>query len=104
MCCLVGIHDYGHKLNRKQKTQILSVLSIASEDRGTDATGIAYNVGGDLKIYKRPLPAHLRFPPTIMNNSGRSKSLKYVSIRFSGNASKSSVPKPHTKKGPQIIS
>ena len=26
--------------------------------RGTDATGIAYNFAGRLRIYKRPLPAH----------------------------------------------
>ena len=59
MCCLFGILDYGHKLSRKEKTKILSVLSVACEERGTDATGIAYNSGGSLKVYKRPLPAHL---------------------------------------------
>ena len=59
MCCLFGIHDYGGKLSRKEKTKILSVLSVACEERGTDATGIAYNSGGALKVYKRPLPAHL---------------------------------------------
>ena len=59
MCCLFGILDYGGKLSRKEKTKILSVLSVACEERGTDATGIAYNSGGSLKIYKRPLPAHL---------------------------------------------
>lgn len=58
MCCLFGIYDYAGNLSRKQKTKILSVLSVACEERGTDATGIAYNAGG-LKIYKRPLPAHL---------------------------------------------
>ena len=59
MCCLFGIMDYGHKLSRKERTKILSVLSVACEERGTDATGIAYNSGGSLKVYKRPLPAHL---------------------------------------------
>ena len=59
MCCLFGILDYGGKLSRKEKTKILSVLSVACEERGTDATGIAYNTGGALKVYKRPLPAHL---------------------------------------------
>ena len=34
MCCLFGILDYGHKLSRKEKTKILSVLSVArSEER-----------------------------------------------------------------------
>ena len=59
MCCLFGILDYEGKLSRKEKTKILSVLSVACEERGTDATGIAYNSGGNLKVYKRPLPAHL---------------------------------------------
>lgn len=57
MCCLFGFHDYGHSLTRKQRSAILSVLSVACEERGTDATGIAYNTGDKLCIYKRPLPA-----------------------------------------------
>ena len=59
MCCLFGFHDYGHKLSRKQRSMLLTHLSAACEDRGTDATGIAYNFGGKQVIYKRPLPAHL---------------------------------------------
>lgn len=59
MCCLFGILDYGGRLTRKEKTKILSVLSVACEERGTDATGIAYNSDDSLRIYKRPLPAHL---------------------------------------------
>ncbi|MBR2421448.1 MAG: hypothetical protein IKB09_03745 [Oscillospiraceae bacterium] len=59
MCCLFGILDYGGKLSHKEKTKLLSVLSVACEERGTDATGIAYNSGDSLRIYKRPLPAHL---------------------------------------------
>ena len=59
MCCLFGIHDYGHYLTRKQRSTILTTLSTACEERGTDATGIAYNHNGKLHIYKRPLPAHL---------------------------------------------
>lgn len=57
MCCLFGFHDYEHSLTRKQRSTILSVLSVACEERGTDATGIAYNAGDKLCIYKRPLPA-----------------------------------------------
>lgn len=59
MCCLFGFLDYGHKLTRKQRSQLLTTLSIACEERGTDATGIAYNSDGRLHIFKRPLPAHL---------------------------------------------
>ena len=58
MCCLFGILDYGGTLSAKQKNQMLSVLSKSCEERGTDATGIAYNQRGQLHIYKRPLPAH----------------------------------------------
>lgn len=59
MCCLFGFVDYGHKLTRKERLRLLSTLSTACEERGTDATGIAYNFGGKLHIFKRPVPAHL---------------------------------------------
>ncbi len=62
MCCLFGIHDYGHSLPQKQKNRLLSILGTACEARGTDATGIAYNAGDKLCIYKRPRPARwMRF-------------------------------------------
>lgn len=57
MCGLFGFVDYGRSLTRKQRSQLLTELSIASEVRGTDATGIAYNQVGTLYIRKRPLPA-----------------------------------------------
>lgn len=71
MCCLFGFVDYGHKLSRTQRLRLLSTLSTACEERGTDATGIAYNLNGQQVIYKRPLAAHLmwyRVPasPTIV--------------------------------------
>lgn len=59
MCCLFGIYDYGHSLTAAQKKRLVSALAVASEDRGTDATGIAYNHSGHLTVYKRPYPAHL---------------------------------------------
>ncbi len=59
MCCLFGIYDYGHSLTAAQKKSLASALAVASEDRGTDATGIAYNHNGHLTVYKRPYPAHL---------------------------------------------
>ena len=58
MCGLFGFVDAGHKLTRKQRSSILSALATASESRGRDATGIAYNANGRLNIYKRPIPAH----------------------------------------------
>jgi len=65
MCCLFGLIDCGHRLTGKQKGRILRALAIQSEERGTDATGIAYNSRGRLHIYKQPLPArklHLIIP------------------------------------------
>lgn len=59
MCCLFGFYDYGHRLSRKQRHRLLTVLSTCCEDRGTDATGISYNFEGKQYTYKRPLPAHL---------------------------------------------
>ena len=62
MCCLFGLYDYGGNLSAKQKNRIVSALAIASEARGTDATGIAYRNGARLCIYKRPFPARwMRF-------------------------------------------
>lgn len=62
MCCLFGLVDYGHTFSGKERAHILSVLSSECEARGTDATGIAYNSDGRLRVYKRPTPAHkLRF-------------------------------------------
>lgn len=62
MCCLFGLIDYKQLLSVKQKDQILSALATVCETRGTDATGIAYNSGGKLQIYKRPVPGQrMRF-------------------------------------------
>ena len=58
MCCLFGLIDYGRSLSGRQKDGLIRALAAASEARGTDAAGIAYNSGGRLRIYKRPGPAH----------------------------------------------
>ena len=65
MCCLFGFIDYVGALSVRQKNYLIRELSIASEARGTDATGIAYNTSRGLQVYKRPLAAHrlhLRIP------------------------------------------
>ncbi len=62
MCCLFGLMDYRSILTVRQKNRMLSALATAAGARGTDATGIAYNSGGKLCIYKRPWPGHfMRF-------------------------------------------
>ena len=58
MCCLFGMMDYGNNFTGKQKSWMISALAVEAESRGTDATGIAYNSRGRLRVYKRPLPAH----------------------------------------------
>ena len=58
MCSLFGLIDYDKKLTTKQKKRIVNTLARECEVRGTDATGIAYNFAGRMRIYKRPLPAH----------------------------------------------
>lgn len=57
MCCLFGIIDTKNVLSAKQMSRVVNVLARACEVRGDDATGIAYNSGGKLCTYKRPLPA-----------------------------------------------
>ena len=62
MCCLFGLMDCRGYFGAKKKTHILSGLASECEERGTDATGIAYCTNGHLSIYKRPVAAHkLRF-------------------------------------------
>ena len=58
MCCLFVVIDYKGCLSAKKKEKIIKVLSKECEERGTDATGIAYMKNNKIKIYKKPLPAH----------------------------------------------
>lgn len=58
MCCLFGMIDVNNNFTGREKSNMLSILAVTSEERGTDATGIAYNINGKLHIYKRPCPAH----------------------------------------------
>ena len=57
MCCLFGMIDYKNHFTRQEKNKIISVLSTACEERGVDATGIAYNAHDKICIYKRPIEA-----------------------------------------------
>ena len=56
MCCLFGLMDCRGYFGAKKKTHILSVLASECEERGTDATGIAYCTHGHLSSPKS-LPA-----------------------------------------------
>lgn len=62
MCCLFGLLDYQHGLSLESRSHILRILSNTCEERGTDATGIAYLTRGRLYIQKAPRAAHrMRF-------------------------------------------
>ncbi len=58
MCCLFGLIDYTDTFSSREKNKIISILSRECEARGTDATGIAFNNYGNLRIFKRPVAAH----------------------------------------------
>ena len=58
MCAIFGLIDYNHTLNAKQREKLLRVLSEECEERGTDATGYAFNHNSKLTIFKRPYAAH----------------------------------------------
>ena len=72
MCCLFGILDYKNSLSDRQKRQILSVLSIACEVRGTDASGIAYRSGNQLcmESSERKVKPHRGIPGLPFYGSG----------------------------------
>lgn len=88
MCCLFGILDYKNTIPVGKRVKILNVLARACEERGTDATGIAYHDGQRLCIYKRPLPAHkMRFhlPPKANVIMGHTRMATQGDERFNQN-------------------
>ena len=58
MCAIFGFVNYGHALSGRHLKELVNRLAVESEVRGTDATGIAYVKNDELKVYKRPKPAH----------------------------------------------
>lgn len=58
MCAIFGLIDYNRTFNAKQREKLIRVLSEECEERGTDATGYAFNTKGKLTIFKRPFAAH----------------------------------------------
>ena len=58
MCALFGWLDCGKKLPYKTLRKLTQVLANAAEERGTDASGIAYVQNGTIEIYKKAKPAH----------------------------------------------
>lgn len=60
MCALFGFVNYGRKISNKNLNKVLRNLSIAAEERGTDATGFGYISPdtGEFIIKKEDKPAH----------------------------------------------
>lgn len=58
MCAIFGLIDYKKVFTATQRECFMNVLATECELRGTDATGFAFNSGGKLRIYKRPVAAH----------------------------------------------
>ena len=58
MCALFGWLDYNGKISPKVLQKLTQALANAAEERGTDASGIAYIKNERITIYKRPKPAH----------------------------------------------
>lgn len=57
MCCLFGIVNYSGK-KFPGADELTNALAQEATARGMDSTGIAYNKGGVLKIYKKPRNAY----------------------------------------------
>ncbi len=48
----------GKNLSHRQLKKLTQELANAAEERGTDASGISYVENDEIKIYKKPKPAH----------------------------------------------
>ena len=58
MCALFGWLDYKGIVSDRLLKKLTQALANAAEERGTDASGIAYVKSDKVTIYKRPKPAH----------------------------------------------
>ena len=50
MCSLFGVIDFNNSLTKNQLDLTVNTLARVCESRGSDASGIAYNHGGNLRI------------------------------------------------------
>ena len=58
MCALFGWLDYKGIVSDRLLKKLTQALANAAEERGTDASGIAYVKNSKVTIFKRPKPAH----------------------------------------------
>ena len=76
MCALFGWLDCGRNLSHRQLKKLTQELANAAEERGTDASGISYVENCEIKIYKKPKPAHkvrFDFPKNITAITGHNR-------------------------------
>ena len=84
MCALYGFINYGKILSKKELKKLVRNLSIASELRGTDASGVAYVRNGKIVIYKKPQPSHevnFYFPSDITILTGHTRMATHGNAR-----------------------
>lgn len=62
MCGIYGVLSYKDKL--KDMNELVDLLGMESAERGTDATGVAYSILGNMKINKSAVSAY-KFNPNI---------------------------------------
>lgn len=65
MCCLFGLIDPKNVMPARFKNDLLHLMAKQAEDRGKDATGIAYLKEDELVIYKKPVAGrrmHFKVP------------------------------------------
>ena len=56
MCGIYGVLSYKDKL--KDMNELVDLLGMESAERGTDATGVAYSILGNMKINKSAVSAY----------------------------------------------
>ena len=69
MCAIFGLVNYGHFLSKKQLKTLVNRLAVASEVRGTDASGIAYVRNRRQRLTLLYNPCRHRWLPTPYGNS-----------------------------------
>ena len=104
MCCLFGFYNYSGQAI-KNIANLTNSLAEQATERGTDATGIAYNDKGKLIIHKEPKSAFMidfKHPDDVVSVMGHtrhatqgSKKKNYNNHPFSGHCKNASFALAH---------
>ena len=88
MCAIYGFINYKNLVSGEKLKQLVKSLSVRSEERGTDASGIAYVRNGKIVIYKKPGPAHdndFYFPADTKILTGHNRMTTHGNAAFNCN-------------------